>query len=73
MEQQGAATAEIARNVSETASAANAMTERTNDVMTEAVDTGRCATDVRANTVALGQAVEELRNSVLRAVRATTG
>lgn len=41
--------------------------------MAVAVDTGRCATEVRDNTAALGQAVEELRDSVIRAVRAATG
>ncbi|WP_158922734.1 methyl-accepting chemotaxis protein [Acidisphaera sp. S103] len=73
VEQQGAATAEIARTVSETAAAASEMTGRTKEVMAEAVDTGRCATEVRDNTAALGQAVEELRDSVIRAVRTAMG
>jgi chromosome segregation ATPase len=72
VEQQGAATAEIARNVTETANAANAMTSRTNDVTDEAVDTGRYATEVRDNTVALNDAVAELRHSVIRVVRTST-
>jgi methyl-accepting chemotaxis protein len=72
VEQQGAATAEIARNVTETANAANAMTSRTNDVTVEAVDTGRYATEVRDNTVALNEAVAELRHSVIRVVRTST-
>ncbi|HEX3993608.1 MAG TPA: cache domain-containing protein [Acetobacteraceae bacterium] len=72
VEQQGAATAEIARNVTETANAANAMTSRTNDVTVEAVGTGRYATEVRDNTAALNEAVEELRHSVIRVVRTST-
>ena len=72
VEEQGAATAEIARNVTETATAANAMTNRTNEVSSEAVDTGRLAIDVRDNIVVLSQAVEELRNSVIRVVRTAT-
>jgi methyl-accepting chemotaxis protein len=69
VERQGVATSDIARNVIETAAAANEMTSRTNDVSGEAVDTGRHAAAVRDNTVALGQAVEELRLSVTRVVR----
>jgi methyl-accepting chemotaxis protein len=72
VEEQGAATAEIARNVTETATAANAMTSRTNEVSSEAVDTGRLAIDVRDNIVVLSEAVEELRNSVIRVVRTAT-
>jgi len=72
VEEQGASTAEIARNVTETATAANAMTSRTNEVSNEAVDTGRLAADVRDNIVVLSEAVEELRNSVIRVVRTAT-
>jgi methyl-accepting chemotaxis protein len=72
VEEQGASTAEIARNVAETASAANKMTSRTNEVSTEAVDTGRLAADVRDNIIALNQVVEELRHSVIRTVRTST-
>jgi methyl-accepting chemotaxis protein len=72
VEQQGAATAEIARNVSQTASVANNMSDRTRDVSTEAIETDRYAVDVRTGTVALGQAVIELRHSVIRVVRTST-
>jgi methyl-accepting chemotaxis protein len=72
VEEQGASTAEIARNVAETAGAANKMTSRTNEVSTEAVDTGRLAADVRDNIIALNQVVEELRHSVIRTVRTST-
>ena len=73
MEQQGAATAEIARTVSLTADAANKMTSRINDVSAEAVDTGRLAVNVRDDTVSLNQAMEELRHSVIQVVRTSTG
>ena len=72
VKQQDAATAEIARNVAETADAANEMTSRTSEVSTEAVGTGRHAVDLRDNTVALNQAVEELRHSVIEVVRTST-
>jgi methyl-accepting chemotaxis protein len=72
VEQQGAATAEIARTVAEAANAANEMTNRTHDVSAEAVDTDRHAAQVHASTVALNQAVEELRHSVIRVVRTST-
>jgi methyl-accepting chemotaxis protein len=70
--QQDAATAEIARNVAETANAAQEMTSRTNDVSSEAAGTSRHAVDLRDNTVGLGQAVEELRHSVIEVVRTST-
>jgi methyl-accepting chemotaxis protein len=72
VEQQGAATAEIARNVTETASAADEVTTRTAEVSAEAGDTGRHATEVRENIVCLNAAMEELRHSVIRAVRTST-
>jgi methyl-accepting chemotaxis protein len=46
VEQQGAATTEIARNVAETSNAANEMTNRIKDVSSEAIDTGRHAAEV---------------------------
>ena len=72
MKQQDAATAEIARNVAATASAANDMSQRTNELSDEAVGTGRQAVDLRDNTVALNQAVEALRHSVIQVVRTST-
>jgi methyl-accepting chemotaxis protein len=70
--QQDAATAEIARNVAETANAAQEMTSRTSEVSSEAAGTSRHAVDLRDNTVGLGQAVEELRHSVIEVVRTST-
>jgi methyl-accepting chemotaxis protein len=72
MEQQGAATAEIARNVAGTAAAANQMTDRIGDVSSEAERTGQHAAAVLDHTVALRQSVGTLRQSVIRVVRTAT-
>ena len=48
------------------------MTSRTSDVSAEAVGTGRHASELRDNTVALNGAVEELRHSVIQVVRTST-
>ena len=72
VEQQGASTAEIARSVAGTADAANQVTSRITDVSNEATGARQLATEVRDNIVALNQAVEELRHSVIRAVRSST-
>jgi methyl-accepting chemotaxis protein len=69
VEEQGAATAEIARNVAETASAAHAMTDRTTEFSTQAKATGRQAADLRDHTATLDGAIEELRHTVTRVVR----
>ena len=55
-----------------TATAANDMTSRTSEVSTEAAGTGRHAADLRDNTLALNEAVEELRHSVIQVVRTST-
>jgi methyl-accepting chemotaxis protein len=73
IEEQGAATAEIARNVASTAAAANEMTERTGEVSTEAGQTGQRAAEVRANAAALNTDMDELRHTVIRVVRTSTG
>ncbi len=72
MQQQDAATAEIARNIAEAAHATNEMSNRTGEVSNEALGTGSRAADLRDNTAALDQAVEELRHSVIRVVRTST-
>jgi methyl-accepting chemotaxis protein len=69
VEEQGTATAEIARNVTETAMAAREMTSRTEEVSAEAGETCRQASGVRENAAGLDGAMEELRHSVIRAVR----
>ena len=72
VEEQGASTAEIARNVAGTADAANQVTNRITDVSNETSGVRQLAVEVRDNIVALNQAVEELRHSVIRAVRSST-
>lgn len=72
VEQQGAAMGDIARNVAETAQAAGEMTTRINDVSAEAVGTDRQAAEVHASTLALSDAVVELRHAVIHVVRTST-
>ena len=72
IEQQGTATAEIARNVGETAAAANLMATRTAEVSAEAAKTDHHAAMVRENATGLNTAIEDLRRSVIRAVRTST-
>jgi methyl-accepting chemotaxis protein len=69
VEEQGAATAEIARNVAQTAAAASEMTERTGEVSGEAMQTGQRAGAVLADINTLDATVEELKLSVVRAMR----
>ena len=72
VKQQDEATTEIARSVSATASSANAMTDRTAEVTVEAGETGRHAGEVRENAAGLNDAMEELRHTMIRAVRTST-
>ncbi len=72
VEQQGAATAEIARNVGLTAAAAGEMTQQIGDASAEAEQTGRQAEEVRDHTVALRDSVGALRQAVIRVVRTAT-
>jgi methyl-accepting chemotaxis protein len=72
VEQQGAATAEIARNVALTATAANEMAGRIAEVSVEAEGTDRQAAAVESHTTMLAGAVGDLRRAVVRAVRTST-
>ncbi len=72
VEQQGAATAEITRNVTETATSANEMTSRISEVSTEAEETDRRAVAVRDDATGLETAVSGLGRSVIRVVRTST-
>jgi methyl-accepting chemotaxis protein len=72
VEEQGAATSDIARNVAETAAAARDMTDRIGDVSDEAERTGRHAATVLEHTAALHLSVGTLRQSVIRVVRTAT-
>ena len=72
VQQQGEATAEIARNVIETASAANVMTTRAVEVSTEASDTGRRAAEVRDDVSGLDRAMKDMRQFMVGVVRSST-
>jgi methyl-accepting chemotaxis protein len=72
VEHQGAATADITRNLANTAAAAGEMTDRIGDVSSEAEQTGRHAAEVRDHTVVLRQSVGTLRQTVIRVVRTAT-
>jgi len=72
VEQQNTATAEIARNVALAAAAAQQMSERSDDVSSEAKDTGEHALEVLHSSTAVAQAMDGLQQSVIRAVRTST-
>jgi methyl-accepting chemotaxis protein len=72
VEQQGAATAEIARAVVVAADATNAMTQRASEVSCEAEQTDRGATALQGNAAGLATSMIELRQAVIRAVRTST-
>jgi methyl-accepting chemotaxis protein len=72
VEEQGAATAEISRSVNETAAATNEVTRRIGEVSQEAEQTGRRTAQVLAETITLSGEVDNLRDSVIRAVRTST-
>ena len=62
-------TAEIARNVTETAAAANEVTSRTHEVTAAAGRAGRQSEEVRENSAALEGAVHAMHHMVIRLVR----
>jgi len=72
VQQQEAATAEIARNVSETAVAANAMTDRTTEFTAEAEAAGQQAKGLREHAASLQAAMRDLRQAVVRVVRTSS-
>src|SRR6202012_956352 len=72
VEEPGAATSEIARNIAETASAAAEMGQRTEEVALEASATLRHAAVVQENTKALSMAINKLRHTVIHVVRTST-
>ena len=73
VEQQGAATAEIARSVQQSANNANLVTQRTADVTTAARETDLQSDAVQQLAGSLASAVAELRGAVIRVVRTSTG
>jgi methyl-accepting chemotaxis protein len=72
VEQQGAATAEIARNVVQAASATREVAERIDIVSSEAQSTGSRSETVKNLTGTVYEAVQGLRQSLVKAVRTAT-
>ncbi len=72
VEKQSAATTGIAFNVTETASAANDMSDRIIVVSAEAEQTEKHAVSVRENAAALEVAMTELRHAIVRVVRTSS-
>ena len=72
VEQQAAATQEIARNVTETASAAHQVAESIAEVSRDAVAVGDRAGEMRKGSANLATAIEMLRSTVVRVVRTAT-
>ncbi len=73
VEEQGAATAEIARNVTETTTASHEMTERAKEVAAEAERTGEQAAEVLENIAAVNGAMQQLQRSMIHVVRNSMG
>jgi methyl-accepting chemotaxis protein len=72
VEQQGAATAEIARRATETAGAAGVINQRIEEVSNEANATRQRADDVHASATDLANSVGSLRRTVVRGIRTST-
>ncbi len=72
VEQQGAATGEIARNLAATANAVRSASQGIADTAGEARQTGEHANEVRASSGNLNDAVHALKHTVVRVVRTAT-
>jgi methyl-accepting chemotaxis protein len=72
VEQQGAATSEIARGVTESALLADTMTNRIDEISAEADATSKHAALVQDISLALDASVADLRHAVVRVVRTAT-
>jgi methyl-accepting chemotaxis protein len=72
MEEQAAATQEIARNVSQTAHAAREVAARIERVSAEAAATGYHAGDVRGAAADVASSITDLRGTLVRVVRTAT-
>ncbi|HEY0838348.1 MAG TPA: methyl-accepting chemotaxis protein [Azospirillum sp.] len=72
MDQQGAATHEISRNVVETTGAAQEVSQRIAEVSAEATANGGRAADVRTIAADLAGSIDSLRETLVRAVRTAT-
>ncbi len=73
VEEQGAATAEIARNVAETTAAAQEVAERIADVSSEASATGQHAADVTTAIAQAADGISHLKAVIIEKIRAATG
>ena len=72
MEQQAAATDEIARNVNQTATAATAVSVRIAEVSAEATNTRERADEVRQVAGGVAASIDELKRVLVRVVRTAT-
>jgi len=69
VEEQGAATQEITRNVIQTSDAAREVATRITEVSAQATATGRSAAEVRSTADAVANSIEVLRKTLVRVVR----
>lgn len=72
IEQQNSATAEIARGIGAAAEAIREMRERNTTVLTDSERSGSYAKKVLDNAQGVGDAVQDLKTAVIRAVREST-
>ena len=72
MEQQATATQEIARNVTESSVAAQAVTDRIVNVSRDAATSGQQADGMRAELAAVAESIAAFRVSIVRTIRTAT-
>jgi phage host-nuclease inhibitor protein Gam len=72
MEKQSAVTLEISRTVGESSQAAREVATQIVNVSTEAVETGRRATEIRDGSAEIAGKVDALRSTLVRVVRTST-
>jgi methyl-accepting chemotaxis protein len=72
VEEQSAATREIARTVEQTSHAARQVAAQIVTVSTEAVETSRRASDIRAGSSEIANKVDSLRSILVRVIRTST-
>jgi len=72
VEEQSAATREIARTVEQTSQAAREVAARIVTVSTEAVETSRRASDIRTGSSDIANKVDSLRSVLVRVIRTST-
>jgi methyl-accepting chemotaxis protein len=72
MEEQGAATREIARNVTESAGAAREISAKIGNVSRDAGSVNTCSSDVRTSIAGVTEHLSELKSVLVRVVRTST-